>query len=555
MAANPPVEIEASRSLVVRFPTRNITCRWIPGAGLAGMLCSCRAETVCEHVVTAVLAYQVSLGKREVAMEEVALRQSSGAPRSRAELLASVGTVAREMVSLGLARLSSATAQRLTTLAVSAHGVNLPRLEGMLKTLADEVQLALRRDAQSSSANLLAQLARIEALRIALAKNAAPALVGQHRTQYHDVGQITLVGLGAHRWRSKGGYHGVTLCFWDESRSGWATWSESRPVAQQAFDPAARFRGEGPWSGCTSPRQAASSTVRLTQAWRNPQGRISGRAGTRALVVGPSQPRDVPAGITTWSALAERTKRLFGGGLAERTENLDLVLLLPKAWGPAAYDPLRQELVRPILDDRGRSVCLWLPFTPENETAVELLERHDPAKTYGLLGVLRLVAGLICVQPISLFVEDKIVSLTLDEPVAAVSGRRRPKAPPAAEAAEEEEFLAGEDDDSLPSGTAATPLGRLLVTAQAEVEALAENGIAVRRDLDLLQSAARRLEILGLTACSQPLVHLVEALASSAGLSESGSRNEIVGQLLHAYYVSRLAADYETIETACEGLK
>ena len=169
--------------------------------------------------------------------------------------------------------------------------------------------------------------------------------------------------------------------------------------------------------------------------------------------------------------------------------------------------------------------------------------------------MLRLVAGLICVQPISLFVEDKIVSLTLDEPVAAVSGRRRPKAPPAAEAAEEEEFLAGEDDDSLPSGTAATPLGRLLVTAQAEVEALAENGIAVRRDLDLLQSAARRLEILGLTACSQPLVHLVEALASSAGLSESGSRNEIVGQLLHAYYVSRLAADYETIETACEGLK
>ena len=79
LAANPPVEIEASRSLVVRFPTRNITCRWIPGAGLAGMLCSCRAETVCEHVVTAVLAYQVSLGKREVAMEEVALRQSSGA--------------------------------------------------------------------------------------------------------------------------------------------------------------------------------------------------------------------------------------------------------------------------------------------------------------------------------------------------------------------------------------------------------------------------------------------------------------------------------------------
>ena len=100
------------------------------------------------------------------------------------------------MVSLGLARLSTATAQRLTTLAVSAHGVDLPRLERMLKSLADEVQLALRRDAQSSSANLLLQAARVEALRTALVKSAAAVLVGQHRTQYHDVGQITLTGLG-----------------------------------------------------------------------------------------------------------------------------------------------------------------------------------------------------------------------------------------------------------------------------------------------------------------------------------------------------------------------
>ena len=248
-----------------------------------------------------------------------------------------MGTVVREMVSLGLARLSSATAQRLTTLAVSAHGVDLPRLEGMLKTLADEVQLALRRDAQSSSANLLAQLARIEALRIALAKNAAPALVGQHRTQYHDVGQITLVGLGAHRWRSKGGYHGVTLCFWDESRSGWATWSESRPVAEQAFDPAARFRGEGPWSGCTSPRQAASSTVRLTQACATPRAAFRD-ARERALWSSDRVSRvTYRPGSRPGRRLAERTKRLFGGGLAERTENLDLVLLLPKARGPAVY--------------------------------------------------------------------------------------------------------------------------------------------------------------------------------------------------------------------------
>ena len=299
LAADLPVEIEAAASLVVRFPTRNITCRWIPSGGLLSMLCSCQAENVCEHVVTAVLAYQASLGKRRIAVQEAALAESGGAPRSRAEVLASVGTVLGEMVSLGLARLSAATARRLTTLAVSAHGVDLPRLERMLKSLADEVQLGLRRDAQSSSANLLAQAARIEALRTALAKSASAALVGQHRTQYHDVGQIALTGLGAQRWRSKGGYHGVTVYFWDESRKNWATWSESRPVTQPGFDPAGRFRCDGPWDGCRSPQEAAESMLRLarpgeTRKAASPAARPRGHSSSVPASPAKSPPRSGP---------------------------------------------------------------------------------------------------------------------------------------------------------------------------------------------------------------------------------------------------------------------
>ena len=79
LAADLPVEIEAAASLVVRFPTRNITCRWIPSGGLLSMICSCQAENVCEHVVTAVLAYQASLGKRKIALQEAALTESGGA--------------------------------------------------------------------------------------------------------------------------------------------------------------------------------------------------------------------------------------------------------------------------------------------------------------------------------------------------------------------------------------------------------------------------------------------------------------------------------------------
>jgi len=564
LAADLPVEIDASESFVLRFPTRNITCRWIPGGGLQGMICSCQAEGVCEHVVTAILAYQVSLGKRQVTVEQASLTESRGAPRTRTEVLASVGTVLREMLSLGLARLSAATAQRLTTLAVSAHGVDLPRLERMLKTLADEVQLALRRDAQSNSANLVAQAARVEALRTALAKNASAALVGQHRSQYYDVGQITLVGMGAQRWRSKGGYHGVTVYFWDESRKDWATWSESRPVSQTAFDGASRFRSAGPWEGCRSPQEAAESVLRLSQACRNSQGRVSGRSATRALLMGPSRPREVPGAITAWTELTEQAKRLFGGGLGERNEGLELVLLVPKTWGPGFYDTLRQELVRPVADEAGRVVNLWLPFTPENEAGVEFLEGHDTAETFGLLGALQLVAGQVCVQPISLYVEDRIVHLTLLDPKSAsgsaklvqnTSGGKASGGALDHEAESEEEIVAGEEDGAAPQAAITTPLGRILVTFQAELEALSEGGIAARRNVDLLRAAAKSLEALGLVACARPLSAALRALEVAAQCGETDAWNDAAGRLLHAYYVTRLAADFETVEIACLGLK
>lgn len=551
LAAIPQVEIAAGTSLVVRFPTRNITCRWIPSGGLLGMVCSCQAETVCEHVVTAVLAYQASLGKRQVAAQQTALEESAGAPRTRSQVLESVGGVLSEMLSLGLARLSAATGQRLTTLAVSAHGVDLPRLERMLAGLAQEIDLTLKRDAQASTAILLDHAARVEALRTGLITNPRPALVGQHRSAYHEVGQITLIGLGAQRWRSKGGYHGVTVYFWDESAKDWATWSDSRPVDQPGFDPAGRFRSDGPWAGCNSPQDASRSVLRLTGAYRNPQARLSGRPATRALVTGPTLARRASEGfpvvISNWSELSPRVRQAFGGGLSERGANRDLVLLAPAAFGPASYDPLRQELTRLIFDDAGRMLKLWLPFMPEYESAVDLLEKLQPEIPPAVFGALRLVAGRVCVQPISLISDDKIVHLNLDQAPAGTGVRSQG---PGAAADADDEQLDSDDEPELQQVGAGSALSRLLVTAQAELEALAENGLAARRDLSLLVSIAKRLDALGLTACARPLARLGEQLTSSAKLADPEHRQAAAGTVLHAYYVLRLAGEQESVAAA-----
>lgn len=557
LAVAPQVEIETEPTLMVRFPTRNITCRWIPTGGLLGMVCSCQAETVCEHVVSAVLAFQASLGNRQLVAEQRVLEESSGAPRTRAEVLASVTTVLQEAVALGLARLSQATASRLLTLAVSAHGVDLPRLERLLAGLAQEVQLALRRDAQANTANLLVQIARIEALTTALIRQPLPALIGQHRTSYHDVGQITLVGLGAQWWRSKGGYHGVTLYFWDESTKDWATWSDSRPIGQAGFDPVSRFRADGPWNGCDSPQATSQSVVRLTGAYRNPAGRLSGRASTQALVVGESitaaAPLEklrerLPCVITQWSDLAPRVRRVFGGGLAGPAANQELVLLLPKQWGPSSYDSLMQELVRPVVDEAGRVLPLWLPFTAESEAAIELLERHNPGEHCAVLGSLRLLTGSVAVQPISLLLPDKIINLNLAQPKKPPASKPAIHKLPAE--ADEEQLAVAEDSEVIPVASTASPLARLLVTGQAELEAIAENGIVARRDQEMLRGLGKRMEALGLMTCARPLQRLLERLVSSARLTEPAEQQQAAAALLQAYYILRLAGEQETVAAA-----
>ena len=78
------VEFEESGAVIARFPTRNVTCRWMPGGGLAGMVCSCHAPEACEHKVAAVLAFQVASGRRTLDDAEPSARRPRPAPADRA---------------------------------------------------------------------------------------------------------------------------------------------------------------------------------------------------------------------------------------------------------------------------------------------------------------------------------------------------------------------------------------------------------------------------------------------------------------------------------------
>lgn len=529
---------ETPASAVVRMPAQNIIVRCLPG-GLDAMLCSCHAAGACEHKAAAVLAIAAHRSGRPVEVPQAMLEASAGAPRSRDEVRASVSELVGEMVAMGLSRLSLAAEQRLKTLATSAQGVDLPRLQRMLKALADEVSMTLKRDASASAGSLLISCARVAALCEALARP-TPALVGEHRSVYMPVaGSIDLVGLGARRWRTRSGYHGLTVLLWEPASKRWTGWTDARPIGTPGFDPAARFDEAGPWAGCPSPRHAAATVWRLTGIHRNGTGRITARDNTQGIPSRAAKPEDGPL-VTDFSQLGAMAAEAFAPGLADRRDHAELVLLAPTQWGEAEYDKVRQEVTRPVFDAAGRCVPLILRHSPETDQALTTLERIDGTIVKAVLGSMRIGARGLFIEPTTLWTEKKPIHLTLDIAV------KKPAAVPGpVETPEEEMGDDAEVQDEAPA-IEASAVGRRLLRVENELLAIAESGVGVIRDLSDLRAAVRELSAIGMESSARAIALVCDELESHRKRLDRDPMMP-ARRLLQTVYINHIAATWQTI--------
>ena len=94
----------------------------------------------------------------------------------------------------------------------------------------------------------------------------------------------------------------------------------------------------------------------------------------------------MPPAITDWSELSARAGRLFAGGLQDRAEQ-DEILLLQPALGTSELrpDPPGAGAAR-FRRSRGVRSYSHCPTPLQTEKAIGILERHDPKTTWGLLG-------------------------------------------------------------------------------------------------------------------------------------------------------------------------
>ncbi|MCK4120729.1 SWIM zinc finger family protein [Ralstonia nicotianae] len=437
-AATPAGGIEWRRQggvLVIELPDLGQSCRWVAGAGFAGMISEVPAtERKAVHLMALVALRQAHglpagwpADTQPVLAEEVAALSA----RERVFLTQVESTLA-ELLTGGLSHVSELTSARLLALNMSARGEGMPRLAALLRNLGGTVDLLVRRDHRADERDALAAMARIHALCATLATaegDLLHALRGRLRRDFDASQALELLPLGAHWWQTRGGARGLTLAFWDlqGARLLQATLART-DGSDTTFTRRTAWTTQALWPGAGPAQRICDATWRLEQPRLADDGRLALGGATRARsepMWDVDDPRLQTLGIHDWTELGDRLRA--AAGLAG--EPLDAVLLCPTDVRAPQLDEARQRIDWAVQDGQGRWLTLGIPISPEHQLRIDNLDRLC-ARRASVLAVLARVersaalTELIPVAMLSRGAKNRLQVISLDfaeEPARASS--------------------------------------------------------------------------------------------------------------------------------------
>jgi len=412
-------------ALVMDLPELGASCRWVAGAGYAGMVSEVpAAERKAVHLI-AIAALRSAHGQpfawpegaRPAPVEDSARLGD----RERAFLL-QVESMLQELLTGGLSHVSELTSARLLALNMSARGEGLPRLAALLRNLGGTVDLLVRRDHRAEERDAFALMARIHALCAALARaegDLAVALRGRLRRDFDESSALELLPLGAHWWQTRGGARGLTVAFWDLAGARVLQASLARPDGSDtAFTRSGAWSANALWSGAGAAQSVCEAALRLEQPRLAEDGRLALGGATRAQPLPAwmaDDPRLKAIGCGNWSELGERLRAATG--LA--AEPFDAVLLRPAGTRPPVLDEAQQRLDWLVQDDAGQWLRLGIPVGPEHRQRVDNLDRFTArrAPVHAVLVRIERSAASTELMPIAVLSSDakkKLQAVSLD---------------------------------------------------------------------------------------------------------------------------------------------
>ena len=385
---------------------------------------ACHDDRLCVHKAAAILARQMRKGVTSLEeLMDVAQQADEFDEERIPDVLRDLRILLEDLLMAGSARLSSEMPLGLERMALRAHNARLPVLEEKLRVLAENVAGYLGRVARVTAADLMSRIAEcfgvMERMEAMLADGKSVySLAGTFRSDYSDVPELLLHGVGMRAFESASGYAGKTLYFFEEKTKIFYTYTVARPTI---YEKGARrnYAAEAvPWGLVCTLTQLSAATVRLRGGKANGGRRLSSTSQARAelITVGGILPEDIAETIyddfeALWKAYLAKVMK-YGEDLSEADK---LFLIRPNQFINVHYDEIAQKLVFWFEDIGGRRLRGELVYSRQEEAAIksiEKLEKKLKCKEEEMpvfLGVFYAENGECCFYPIETVGQDRLV--------------------------------------------------------------------------------------------------------------------------------------------------
>jgi hypothetical protein len=502
-------------SLVIAIPGLDVECRYIAGAGFAGMLSELAGTSRNALHLLAIAAAWRDNGREPGWPDTVPAPAdtAAGLDADERELLARARAIILDVCRSGWSHVSDLAAPQLRALATSARVEAFPRLAGHIRTLAGTVELLAMRDFGADEREALRLAARIFALAHALEHAEEPAvsrLRGGVQRSFEEGAELELLPLGAHWWEQRSGARGLAVAFWDPASSQVL---QAVMARRDGNDPG--FTKHGAWTAATLWQGAGSASglganaIILAGPRLSEDRRIALGGATCARKLPPwrtSDERWKRAGHDDWHGLAARV-RTMAGLLGDPA---DLVLLRPAKYDLPAIDEVRQLLRWTLYDRAGVPLVLCVPYSAAKVACFDNLQAWTKpgTKVEAVLARLDRTAEGGMFEPVALIVDrdGMPVSASLDFDPAPAKSPLWPR-------------LGKKLLPSAPSANPPTPVRRAIGTVLTQLEHKAMTGHLHLAGGDELLAAHQSLLGLGLDALATPLAAYLSAPEAGKALA------------------------------------
>ncbi|PUA28799.1 MAG: hypothetical protein B0W54_10295 [Cellvibrio sp. 79] len=411
-----PCVQESGTNLVIELSDLDIKVNFLAGGALDTMVSSApEKQAKAIHLAAIISVWQ--LHQKSFSWPKGIADNSTLLPAQLTEderhIIAQTEHILIELLSVGLAHISAASAQRLRAFGLSARAEGLPRLASQLRTLSGLINGLAERKHQIEVLDVLLQLAQVYAWCEACKKasgNNVEKLRGQLQRQFIEQEvQLELLPLGAWWWTSPSGARGLNLALLDVHSQNILLAVQARPNGMDPqFNEDQAWSRTPIWSGAGSAQTICTSALQLDKARITGDGHIALGGNTQAMARAPwsiDSEMLVNAGISDWRDLVIRLKEatsLHGYGL-------ECVLLRPTRVTKPTLDEIAQRFFIEACDQHQQKIFLSLPAQNRYEKALTALEHslQKNATPWGIFARVSYTSFGYHLEPVSLLIHEQ----------------------------------------------------------------------------------------------------------------------------------------------------